>query len=144
MSFASPAALSGKKRAAPMTNAEMQQFNALIEDMDIESASALVILFSLHGTIRQLTSPLLSPPASHAPVESRCDELRQMSESLVSSLRISFRSQLTSLPLRVRQMPLAEFAGSQHAGSVTSVMEEQVQLGCIFASIVRAIHLSWR
>ncbi len=50
-----------------------------------------------------------------------------MSESLVSSLRISFRSQLTSLPLRVRQMPLAEFAGSQHAGSVVSVMEEQVR-----------------
>ena len=39
MSFASPSALSGKKRAAPMTNAEMQQFDALIEDMDIESAS---------------------------------------------------------------------------------------------------------
>ncbi len=97
--------------------------------MRLESRRSIFIAARTLIRSRHVLTALFSALAAHStrPVESRCDELRQMSESLVSSLRISFRSQLTSLPLRVRQMPLAEFAGSQHAGSVVSVMEEQVR-----------------
>ncbi len=56
-----------------------------------------------------------------SPVDARCDEIRQTAASLTQSLQMALRTQLTSLPKKVRSMSLREFVG-RFGGSVDAVM----------------------